>query len=115
MTKRASAFLLLVAGLGGCALPPLERLPDCGYAGRDEGEEYVFTLPTMEEQVAGGTDIYTSPDRSSRLFISSRAYVRELAGRRYKGLGEVAGADGPYRQWLLEDCRVFYTPVEQKP
>jgi len=104
----ACLALLLTLSVAGCALPHLEALPGCDYAGR-EGEERLFVLPSIEEAVGGGTEIYAAPRPASRIHLSSFAYAEELAGRKYKKLGEIAGEDGPYVRWLLEDCRVFYS------
>lgn len=109
------AGLLLLVGLAtACAPPAFEQMPDCGYPYRPSEQERIFVLPTIEEYVAGGTDFYTAPRRGARLHLSSIAYQRELAGRRYKPAGEVAGEDGLYQRWLLEDCRILYTPAAEK-
>lgn len=103
--------LLLVLSATGCTRPlRLAELPKCQYANRPSSEERIFVMPTIEEYVAGGTAIYAEPNRASRLRVSSWAYERELAGRKYKRLDEVEGVDGRYVRWLLEDCRLFFTP-----
>lgn len=109
MKKLEALLLVPVLAAAGCSLPVLEAVPECGYAARTSEAEFVFVLPTIEEYAAGGTDIYAAPRRAARLFVSSFAYSRELAGKKYKRLGEVDGEDGRYEQWLLEDCRLFYT------
>jgi hypothetical protein len=111
--RKGSPLILSALLAGGCALPPLQQLPDCSYEARPTAEQ-VFTLPTLEEYAAGGTEIFSAPGRSSRLFISSGSYARELAGKRFKRLGEVSGGDDTYVQWLLEDCRLFYTLAGEK-
>lgn len=106
---------LLLAGLAAAACAPAPAvMPDCDYAGRDGAEEYVFILPSLEEFAGGegGFSHYTAPRHSARLWLTSFAYQRNYAGRHYKRIGTVEGADGRYHRWLLEDCRLLYSPVE---
>jgi len=105
---RAGLALCLTLTAAGCALPRLEVLPQCDYAVR-HGDERVFVLPTIEEAVGGGTEIYAAPRQDSRIRISSFAYAEELVGKKYKRMEEIPGENGGYVRWLLEDCRVFYT------
>ncbi len=108
---RIGLGLLLMLFAAGCTGPlRLAELPECRYAERPSEEEHIFVLPTIEEYVAGGTPIYREPDRASRARVSSWTYERELAGKKYKRLDEVEGADGRFVRWLMEDCRLFYTP-----
>lgn len=113
-TLRTTCLFLMTLALVGCAPAVLQTMPDCSYGAR-EGPEYVFVLPSFEEYVHGSGTVrfYVEPSRSAELRLTTFRYEREFAGRRYKLLGSVAGEDGRYRQWILEDCRVLFTPVEQ--
>jgi len=111
---RFGLALSIALGVAGCSLPPLELLPQCDYTERQE-EERTFVLPSIEEAVGGGTEIYAAPRSATRIRLSTFAYAEELAGRKYKRMEEVTGEDGRYVRWLLEDCRVFYSRSGDAP
>lgn len=103
--------------LCACSAPAPQVVTDCRYAERTDGIELLFVLPSIEQQShgEGGIAFYAAPQRDSRLFFSSLTYVRDYAGKRYRRLATVSGSDGAYDQWLTEDCRLLYTPVDNGP
>lgn len=113
MIRRHAALTLCALAASGCSPPTPAVLPDCDYPSRS-GAEFVFVLPSLEAAASGSEafTFHTAPRRSARLWLTSLRYGRDYAGKRYRLLGTVEGADGNYRQWLVEDCRLLYSPVE---
>jgi len=111
---KRTLLLLILTIAAGCTATDLSIMPDCEYERRKGEQEYVFVLPSLEEY-AGGTgafDFYAEPRRSAKLRLSSFRYQREFAGKRYKKIAITEGVDGSYLEWLMEDCRLLFSPVE---
>lgn len=107
--------LFLATGLlnAGCGTA-LSVLPDCRYDSYSS-PELLFVLPTLEQYATQQADppFYLGPDRDRPLRMTSFSYSNHFAGHRYRAIGTVPGADGPYQQWLLDDCRLLYTPLDR--
>lgn len=105
---------MILTIVAGCTAANPTIMPNCDYERREGDHEYVFVLPSLEEY-AGGTGafyFYAEPKHSAILRLSSFSYQRHYAGKRYKRIGTTEGVDGRYHEWLMEDCRLLYSPVE---
>lgn len=105
-------LLLTSVCCSACSGPVLEELAACRY-GELSGAESSFVRPSFEEYVSEAQDppFYLAPDRGRPLRLTTLGYDRDFVGRRYRPLDVVEGRDGRYQRWLLEDCRLLYSPL----
>lgn len=105
-------LLVTTAGCSACSGPALEELAACRYA-ELPGTESRFVRPSFEAYVSEAQDppFYLAPDRKRPLRLTTFSYDRDFVGRHYRPLDIVDGRDGRYQRWLLEDCRLLYSPL----
>jgi len=111
-------LMLLLATAACCACSPvrLDTLSGCSYA-EQSSDQLQFVRPTIEAYTAQAEDppFYRAPDRKQPLRLTSFSYDRDFVGHSYRPLDTVEGRDGRYQRWLLDDCRVLYTPLPATP
>ncbi len=117
MNKHSLIFILFLSLLAACAPPQLASRENCRYAQTPGREEFVFTLPSFSAYNRGEGErlFFTAPRRDAPLRLWSWDYTGHFLDHRGKNIATVEGDDASYSEWLLDDCRLLYTPTATTP